>query len=42
VRAASQEATIGAGVPVGRHTHPGIESAFIYVVEKDKPLASSA
>jgi quercetin dioxygenase-like cupin family protein len=23
------EATIEAGVPVGRHTHPGIESAFV-------------
>jgi quercetin dioxygenase-like cupin family protein len=23
------EATIDAGVPVGRHTHPGVESAFV-------------
>jgi quercetin dioxygenase-like cupin family protein len=23
------EATIEAGVPVGRHTHPGIESAYV-------------
>jgi quercetin dioxygenase-like cupin family protein len=23
------EATIEAGVPVGRHTHPGVESAFV-------------
>jgi len=32
------EATIEAGVPVGRHTHPGIESAFILEGSIDLPV----
>jgi quercetin dioxygenase-like cupin family protein len=33
------EATIEAGVPVGRHTHPGIESAFVLEGGFELPVA---
>ena len=33
------EATIDAGVPVGRHTHPGIESAFVLEGGFELPVA---
>ena len=33
------EATIEAGVPVGRHTHPGIESAYVLEGGFELPVA---
>ena len=32
------EATIEAGIPVGRHTHPGIESSFVLEGEIELPV----
>ena len=36
------EATIEAGVPVGRHTHPGIESAYIIEGGFELPIQGQA
>src|SRR5262249_20224547 len=36
------EATIEAGVPVGRHTHPGIESAFVLEGGFELPIQGQA
>jgi quercetin dioxygenase-like cupin family protein len=36
------EATIDAGVPVGRHTHPGIESAYVLEGGFELPIEGQA
>ncbi len=36
------EATIEAGVPVGRHTHPGIESAYVLEGGFELPIQGQA
>jgi quercetin dioxygenase-like cupin family protein len=36
------EATIEAGVPVGRHTHPGVESAFVLEGGFELPIQGQA
>src|SRR6202008_3932791 len=36
------EATIEAGVPVGRHTHPGIESAYVLEGGFELPVEGQA
>jgi quercetin dioxygenase-like cupin family protein len=36
------EATIDAGVPVGRHTHPGIESAYVLEGGFELPIQGQA
>jgi quercetin dioxygenase-like cupin family protein len=36
------EATIDAGVPVGRHTHPGVESAYVLEGGFELPIQGQA